>query len=200
MQTILIQNLVEKFDVELVRLGYNAKSLKNYRIFWKQLTTFFQRQQQQYFSEKKAMDFLDERYHLSEVLQTRALSRNETHIRQMVRKLVYFQKHETIGRLNGVAERLVNTKNFLDVLGMYLGYCLRKGYAPSTRMRLREDSVKFFFVSGGTFSSSVFSHNGGNYCPIHQFLEELCISKHRIYPDGPSQFSDLLAYSGISQT
>jgi len=144
MHTILMQELVEKFDAELVKLGYSKNSLRNYRIFWKQISTYCSQHKQWYFCEKVALDFLEDRYHLSEVLKTRPLTRNETHVRQMIRKLVYFQMYGAVGRMNGVAERHVVTKELIDVLSAYTEYCVRYGYAPSTRRRLREIAVRFF--------------------------------------------------------
>jgi hypothetical protein len=104
MKTILMQELVEGFDAELVKLGYSKNSLRNYRIFWKQISTYFSKHQRPYFCEKVALEFLEERYYLSEVFKNRPLISNKTHVRQMVRKLVYFQRYGAVGRMNGVAE------------------------------------------------------------------------------------------------
>ncbi len=144
MQAIHIRDLIEKFDQELVRLKYKASSIGNYRVFWKQLITYFERRQEPYFSERTALAFLEERYNLTGKRRTRLLTRNETYVRQMVRKVVFFHEHGEVGRMKGVPEKQINTKEFLEVLNSYAGYCVQYGYSQSTRRHLRYHAIRFF--------------------------------------------------------
>ena len=117
MEAISIRGLVAKYDRELVRLGYCKHSLKNYRVFWNQLISHFDSKQQTDFSEKYALQFLDVRYGLSETMKKRQLTRNESYVLQMVRKLVHFHLHGSTGRVNQVPLRSIATDEFTDVLG-----------------------------------------------------------------------------------
>lgn len=144
MHAMGIEELVGRYEEELARLGYSAGSLRNYRIFWKQVSTYFKCRSQPYFSEKVALDFLDHRYHLSEIAQTRVLTRYEIDVRQKVRKLVHFHAHGVVRRLNGVAQRHLATEEFLQVLNRYASWCVNHGYADSTRQRQRDHAMKFF--------------------------------------------------------
>lgn len=144
MQAIHIRDLIEKFDQELVRLKYKASSLENYRVFWKQLITYFERREEPYFSELTALAFLEERYNLTEKGRTRLLTRNEIYVRQMMRKVVFFHEHRAVGRMKGVPEIQINTKEFVEVLSSYAGYCVQYGYSQSTRRHLRYHAIRFF--------------------------------------------------------
>ena len=144
MEAISIRDLVTNFDHELTRLNYKNTTLRNYRVFWKQLLSYFDGRQETVFSESTAVGFLDERYGLTEALRTRQLTRNEICVRQMVRKLVQFHSHGTVGRVNRVPLRSIRTERFADILGHYAQFCFRHGYAASTRRNLREHGVRFF--------------------------------------------------------
>lgn len=144
MHAMRIEELVGRYEEELVRLGYSAGTLRNYRIFWKQIAAYFRRRGQRYFSDEVAEAFLDHRYRLSEISQIRSLTRYETEVRQMVRKLVFFHAHGTVRRLNGVAQRYLATEEFLQVLKRYASWCVEHGYADSTRARQRDHAIKFF--------------------------------------------------------
>jgi len=143
MREILINDLFVEYEKEMVRLGYSSGSLKNYRIFWRQVGKYFESQGETFFSEKIALAFLDYRYHLTEVARIRELTRNEIGVRQMVRKLIFFATHGTIRRLNGVAQRELATDEFIGVLSEYARWCRDHGYASSTRERLRDRAAKF---------------------------------------------------------
>jgi site-specific recombinase XerD len=144
MEAISIRDLVEKYRRELVRLGYCRHSLKNYRVFWNQLISYFDSKQESTFYEKYALQFLDDRYGLSETMKTRQLTRNEIYVQQMVRKLVHFQLHGSTGRVNQVPLRSISTVEFSDILGQYTRYCVRQGYALSTRRNMRHQAIGFF--------------------------------------------------------
>lgn len=143
MRGILVKDLIVEYEQELVRLGYSSASLRNYRIFFRQIGKYFEGQGETLFSEKTALAFLDYRYQLSEVARIRDLTRNEIAVRQMVRKLMFFADHGTIRRLNGVAQRHLTTDEFIAVLSEYGKWCVEHGYAPSTRERLRDRAIKF---------------------------------------------------------
>lgn len=64
MREILINDLFVEYEKELVRLGYSSGSLRNYRIFWRQIGKYFEGQGETFFSEKIALAFLDYRYHI----------------------------------------------------------------------------------------------------------------------------------------
>jgi len=51
MDTISVRDLVDKYDQELVRLGYKGNSLKNYRVFWNQIIRYFDSNEEMLFSE-----------------------------------------------------------------------------------------------------------------------------------------------------
>jgi integrase/recombinase XerD len=144
MEAISIRDLTGKYDQELVRLNYKKGTIKNYRIFWRQLVRYFDSKNELIFSEETALQFLDDRYNLTENLRKRPLTRNESSVQQMVRKLVHFWMHGTIGRPNRVPRRSIETDEFAEILGRYADFCFRYGYATSTRRNMRYYAVKFF--------------------------------------------------------
>ena len=144
MDTISVRDLVDKYDQELVRLGYKGNSLKNYRVFWNQIVRYFDRNGEMFFSEATAFRFLDDRYNLSKRLQQGPLTRNEQYVRQMVRKLVHFRMSGQTGRRNRVPQRSIRSEDFAEVLGQYAQFCMDKRYAQSTRNNLRHHAIGFF--------------------------------------------------------
>lgn len=155
MHEIKVSELVIEFQEKLRILGYSANTLKNYRIFFNQIKRFFEKQGEDFFSEKVALDFLEKRYNLTEISQERSLTRNELSVRQMVRKLIYFAETKKIRRLNGVAQKHLFTEEFIDVIDEYGIWCLDHGYASSTRMGLRNNTIIFF---------SFLEHHGVHSC------------------------------------
>ena len=144
MDAISVRDLVDKYDRELVRLGYKGKSLKNYRVFWNQIVRYFNSNDEMLFSEATSFRFLDDRYNLSKRLEQGPLTRNEQYVRQMVRKLVHFRMSGQTGRRNRVPQRSIRSEDFAEVLGQYAQLCLDKGYAQSTRNNLRHHAIGFF--------------------------------------------------------
>lgn len=144
MDAISIRDLIGTYDQELTRLNYKKSTLKNYRVFWNQLLTYFDGKQEPFFSEATALRFLDDRYGLPKTLQIRPLTRNESAVQQMLRKLVHFRLHGTVGRANRVPLRSIKTDAFADILGHYAEFCCRRGYTMSTRRNLRRHAINFF--------------------------------------------------------
>ena len=144
MQAISIRDLVKQYDQELVRLGYKKTTLKNYRIFWKQVIGYFDSKQESVFAESTAQRFLDDRYDLSQQLKNGPLTRNEQYVRQMVRYLIHFQQYGETGRPSRVSVWRMRSDEFAELLGAYAEFCLERGYASSTRRRLRSHAVGFF--------------------------------------------------------
>lgn len=143
MQQIQIKDLISRFDQELIKLKYKKNSLKNYRIFWKQLSKYFEQNKQTVFKEHLSYDFLKERYNLTGNEPNRLLSRNEQHVRQMVRKIIFFHNHGTVGRMNGIPERKIYNKEFLEILRAFTIYCNKYGYAKSTCQKLKRSTIDF---------------------------------------------------------
>ena len=144
METISVRELVSRYSRELVRLNYTKNTRKNYEVFWNQLISHFDRKEQSVFSEEIAVQFLEERYGLSEVLRRRRLTRNETNVRQMVRKLMLFHRHGTVRRASRTPLRSIRSEKLLDVLAEYGETCLRRAYAKATRENLQHYAVRFF--------------------------------------------------------
>ncbi len=155
MKAIGIRDLIGTYDRELVRLCYKKGTLKNYRVFWNQLLSYFDSKQEPFFSEETALRFLDDRYGLSQTRTRRRLTRNESAVQQMVRKLVHFQLHGTVGRANRVPLRSIKTDAFADILGHYGEYCCRCGYSPSTRRALRHHAIKLFMFLESNLISKI---------------------------------------------
>ncbi|MCX6096857.1 MAG: site-specific integrase [Candidatus Bipolaricaulota bacterium] len=144
METISVRELVSRYSRELARLNYKNNTRNNYGVFCNQLISYFDSREQSVFSEEIAVQFLDDRYGLSEVLKRRRLTRNETHVRQMVRKLVLFRRHGTVSRASRLPLRRIQSEKLLDVLTEYGETCRRRGYAKATRENLQHYTVRFF--------------------------------------------------------
>ena len=144
MEAISVRELVSRYSRELVRLNYTKNTRKNYEVFWNQLVSYFDSREQVVFAEDIAVRFLDDRYGLSEALRRRHLTRNETSVRQLVRKLVLFHRHGTVRRASREPLQNIQSEKFLDVLAEYAETCLRRGYAKGTRRNLQHYAVRFF--------------------------------------------------------
>jgi integrase/recombinase XerD len=144
MQQILLKDLISRFDQELIKLNYKQNSLKSYRIFWKQLLKFFTQQKQTLFSEELAYTFLKERYNITGNESNQYLSRNKQHVRQMVRKLIFFHKHGIVGRMNGVPESKIKNKQYLEILKNYITDCSKREYSNTTCKNLKRSAIDLF--------------------------------------------------------
>ena len=156
MQQIFLKDLVKRFDQELIKLNYKKSSLKNYRIFWKQLSKYFDQHQQIVFSEQLAYDFLKERYNLAGNEPNQELSRNKQAIRQMVKKLIFFNNHGTVGRMNGIVEKEIYNKEYLEILRNYTIFCKKHEYAKATCKNLKRCAIDFLrFIENKSIKNSL---------------------------------------------
>lgn len=144
MEAISVRELVSRYSRELVQLNYKKNTRNNYEVFWNQLISYFDGRGQSVFSEEIAVQFLEDRYGLSTALKRRRLTRNETYVRQMVRKLVLFHRHGKVGRVSRVPLRSIQSDRLLDVLVEYDETCRRRGYAKATRENLQDYAARFF--------------------------------------------------------
>jgi integrase/recombinase XerD len=142
-ETISVRELVSRYSRELVRLNYTKNTRRNYEVFWNQLISYFDSKKRSVFSEGIAIQFLEDRYRLSEALR-RGLTRNETSVRQMVRKVVLFHRHCAVTRASRVPLRNIQSEKLLDVLAEYDETCRRRGYAKGTRRNLQHYAVRLF--------------------------------------------------------
>ena len=143
MQQILIKDLISRFDQELVKLKYKKGTLKSYRIFWNQLSKYFDQKQQTFYSEKLSYAFLKEHYNLTGNEPNRLLTRNEQNNRQMLRKLIFFHNHGTVGRMNGIPEKKIYSKGYLELLRNFVIYNKKHDYAKSTCQNLQRTAINF---------------------------------------------------------
>lgn len=139
-----IKDLVVQYEKELVRLGYKKGTIKNYRTFWNTLVRYFHGNEEIYFRKDLAFRFLYERYGITNEQQPKELTRNEQAVRQIVRKLDHFNQYQEVGRPSRIPSRQVASDTYAKIIGEYSEFCVKKGYALSTRNYLRNQALSFF--------------------------------------------------------
>ena len=61
MEKTTIKELINLLEQELIRIGYKESTLHYYRENWKRLIAYFDERGEQFFSEKTAMQYVDEK-------------------------------------------------------------------------------------------------------------------------------------------
>jgi site-specific recombinase XerD len=143
MESITLKELVDRYVQNLARLGYCRSSIKNYKVFCRQLTVYFEKNGFFCFSEQHAMQFLDDCYGLSRKEALRETTRNDRHIRQMVRKIIRFHQDSSIGRVSPSSNKMIDSEELRLALSLYSHDNAARGLVKSTRENLKQSATRF---------------------------------------------------------
>lgn len=143
MERVTLKELVDRYIQNLARLGYCRSSIKNYKVFCRQLTVYLERSGFTCFSEQRAMQFLDDCYGLSRKEALRETTRNDRHIRQMVKKIIRFHRDGTIGRVSPSSNKMIDSEELRQALSLYTHDNAARGLAMRTRESLKQNAAKF---------------------------------------------------------
>ena len=61
MEKTTLKELINLLEQELIRIGYKESTLHYYRKNWKRLIAYFDERGEQFFSEKTAMQYVDDK-------------------------------------------------------------------------------------------------------------------------------------------
>jgi len=144
MENVAIRDLVDRYLKNLTQLGYCRSSIKNYKVFFRHLIAYFEENGFSCFSEQHALQFLDDCYGLSNKEALQETTRNDRHIRQMVRKIIRFHRDGTIGRISPSSNKAIASEALRQTLSLYTHDNAARGLALRTRESLKQSATSFF--------------------------------------------------------
>lgn len=147
MEDVTIKDLVDSYLQNLNRLGYCRSSIKNYKVFCKQLITYFRSNGIDFFSEHHALQFLDDCYELGRKEEHKEITRNDRHIQQMVRKINRFHRDGSIGRVSPSSNKVIVSEELRQALSLYTHHNAAIGLAIRTRENLKRSATSFFMFA-----------------------------------------------------
>jgi len=165
MTNLPFQELTKRLEKELHRLHYTEASVMQYRRMWRRITTFFEREGINHFTEEAGMHFLDEQFNFFELEKAGNLTQSIINVFRIVRMLGDFQQHGSILRRYYKQKELLQTNKLKILLQGYKAHCQQKEYSKVTQNHYRKIGEKFlsFLESQGIRQSTdiAASHTSG---------------------------------------
>lgn len=138
-----LQYLIAQLEKELSRLHYTEQSIRYYRLMWKRIVTFFEKEGVDHFTEEMGMRFLDEQYNFFELEKAGKLTQSIINVFRVVRMLGDFQQHGSVLRRYFKQKNLLQNNEFKEVLQHYNSHCQQKNYSKVTQDHYRKNSERF---------------------------------------------------------
>lgn len=132
MLQVNFKELVILLEKELIRLHYKDKTLQLYRKIWSKLTTFFESKDEECFSMKMAMTYLDERYDFFAKQEKGELNSISKTYYRSIQMLSEYQLHGSVPNHRGLKSKPIQEKIHDDILSTFRAYCISFGYARYT--------------------------------------------------------------------
>ena len=165
MKNLPFQELTKRLEKELYRLHYTEASVMQYRRMWRRITTFFEQEGIDHFTEEAGMHFLDEHFNFFELEKAGNLTQSIINVFRIVRMLGDFQQHGSILRRYYKQKELLQTNKLKILLQGYKAHCQQKEYSKVTQNHYRKIGEKFlsFLESQGIRQSTdiAASHTSG---------------------------------------
>ncbi len=136
------QDLTALLEKELYRLHYTEASINYYRRMWKHIATFLHNESTKHFTEELGMNFLDKKYHFSELEKAGKLTQSIINSLRVIRMLGDFQQHGCILRRYYKQKELLQHDEFKVVLQFYILYCQQKEYSRVTQNHYKKITEK----------------------------------------------------------
>jgi integrase/recombinase XerD len=156
MNNLPLQDLITRLEKELYRLHYTEQTVKYYRRMWKRITSFFENEGVDYYTEEVGMRFLDKQYNFFELEKSGKLTQSIINAFRVVRMLGDFQQHGSILRRYYKQKKLLKNNEFQKILQHYVSYCQQREYSNITQNHYKKITEKFlsFLESQGVVKCS----------------------------------------------
>ncbi len=143
MNSTPLQDLMAQLEEELSRLHYTEPTIRYYRMMWKRIIAFFDKEGVDHFTEEVGMRFLDEQYNFFELEKAGNLTQSIINVFRVIRMLGDFQQHGSILRRYFKQKDLLQNNEFQEVLQRYTSHCRQKDYSKVTQEHYRKNSELF---------------------------------------------------------
>jgi len=135
--------LTTQLEKELYRLHYTEASVKQYRLMWRRIATFFEQKGVDQFTEEAGMRFLDEQFDFFNLEKSGKLTQSIINAFRIVRMLGDFQQHGSILRRYYKQKELLQTTELKNLLQSYQRHLQQTEYARVTQNHYSKISEKF---------------------------------------------------------
>lgn len=143
MQKKVLEELIQELEQEMLRLGYTEGSMKFYRRRWQMLIRFAQERDENYYSEKLGLDFVEKYFRILEKDLNRTLSQSETQELRVIRMIGDFQLHNTVLRRYYKHKEILTDLNFIEIINHFKQHCNDKDYSIVTTDHYVKQSERF---------------------------------------------------------
>jgi site-specific recombinase XerD len=133
MNNIPLKQLLRQLEQELVRLGYKEATLNYYRSNWKKLIAYFDERNETFFSEKIAIQYVDEKCDFFAKEEAGLLTQSNIYLFRIVRMIGDFGQHGTVLRRYHRSLSKINQPNHQKLLDQFKKACVLAEYAKSTQ-------------------------------------------------------------------
>jgi len=151
MKNLPIRELITLLEQELSRVGYKDATLKYYRDNWKRIIAYFDKHNEQIFSESVAMQYVDSKCDFFAKEKAGLLTQSNIYLFRIIRMMGDFQQHGTVLRRYQRSLSRVSKSEHLSLLVRFREHCVSSGYAISTQKsyhRTAENFVCFIEAHG----------------------------------------------------
>lgn len=132
MEKKTLKELILDLEQELLRLGYTKGSMTFYKSRWQMLLTFAQKQDENYYSERLGIDFIEKQFNILKKDFEGTLSQNEVQNLRIIRMLGDFQLHGTVLRRYYKHKEILHNPYFIEVISNFKQHCVDKDYSAVT--------------------------------------------------------------------
>jgi integrase/recombinase XerD len=143
MNNLPLQELIARLEKELYRLHYTEGTVKYYRLMWRRIVTFFEKEGVDHFTEEVGMSFLDEEFNFFELEEAGDLTQSIINAFRVVRMLGDFQQHGSILRRYYKQKELLQNDESKQILQHYINHCQQREYSRVTQNHYRKISEQF---------------------------------------------------------
>ena len=139
MEKTTIKELINLLEQELIQMGYKESTLHYYRENWKRLIAYFDEHGEQFFCEKTAMQYVDEKCDFFAKEKAGLLTQSNIYLLRIVRMIGDFQEHGgkvflyfLRRRYQRSLSKIKKTEN-LNLLNDFKEHCKAADYSASTQ-------------------------------------------------------------------
>lgn len=128
-----VSELIPLLEAELVRQGYKDATLNYYRLQWKHIENYFEAQNEPYFNENTAMEYVNKKCDFFAKEKANQLTQSNIYLFRIVRMMGDFAEHGTVLRRYQRTLSRVNNEFNKNCIDAFLLNCqTTMGYSKST--------------------------------------------------------------------
>ena len=143
MEKKTLKELIIDLEQELLRLGYTKGSMTFYKSRWQMLLTFAQKRDENYYSERLGIEFIEKQFNILKKNFEGTLSQNEVQNLRIIRMLGDFQLHGTVLRRYYKHKEILHNPYFIEVINDFKQHCIDKDYSTVTVGHYTKLSARF---------------------------------------------------------